>query len=81
MPFLRVGIDCGGTNTDAVVLGPDDRVLGWAKRPASQDVLSGVVAALAAALEHARQGALAACTFMQGVMQGWSDSKMAGALK
>jgi N-methylhydantoinase A/oxoprolinase/acetone carboxylase beta subunit len=47
---LRIGIDVGGTNTDAVVLGPDGAVLTCAKRPTSADVTSGLQAALAAVL-------------------------------
>ncbi|MDX6630742.1 MAG: hypothetical protein QOH00_2988, partial [Gaiellales bacterium] len=35
---LRVGIDVGGTNTDAVVLDRDDAVLAWAKCPTTPDV-------------------------------------------
>ncbi len=46
---LRIGIDVGGTNTDAVVL-DGSTVLGWAKRPTTPDVTSGVAAALAAVL-------------------------------
>ena len=45
----RIGIDVGGTNTDAVVL--DGRtVAGWAKRPTTPDVTAGVAAALTAVL-------------------------------
>ncbi|RGA06291.1 hydantoinase/oxoprolinase family protein [Microbispora triticiradicis] len=47
---LRVGIDVGGTNTDAVVLDDDDRVLATAKRPTSPDVTEGLRAALDAVL-------------------------------
>ncbi len=37
-PDLRLGIDVGGTNTDAVVLDRDDRVLARAKAPTTADV-------------------------------------------
>ncbi|MBD3144874.1 hydantoinase/oxoprolinase family protein [Microbispora bryophytorum] len=47
---LRVGIDVGGTNTDAVVLDDDDRVLATAKRPTSPDVTGGLRAVLDAVL-------------------------------
>jgi N-methylhydantoinase A/oxoprolinase/acetone carboxylase beta subunit len=57
---LRVGVDCGGTNTDAAVLAADGRVLGWAKHQTTDDVLTGVVAAVRAALETAGQGECAA---------------------
>ncbi|MEV4297880.1 hydantoinase/oxoprolinase family protein [Microbispora rosea] len=48
--MLRVGIDVGGTNTDAVVLDDDDRVLATAKRPTSPDVTGGLRAVLDAVL-------------------------------
>jgi N-methylhydantoinase A/oxoprolinase/acetone carboxylase beta subunit len=44
---LSVGIDVGGTNTDAVVLDGDGRVLAWTKQPTTPDVTSGIRAALA----------------------------------
>ncbi|GII57049.1 hydantoinase subunit beta [Planotetraspora thailandica] len=47
---LRVGIDVGGTNTDAVVLDENDRVVATAKRPTSPDVTEGLRAALDAVL-------------------------------
>lgn len=43
---LRVGIDVGGTNTDAVVLDRDNHVLAWSKHPTSPDVVAGMHAAL-----------------------------------
>ncbi len=48
MPGLdhRLGIDVGGTNTDAVILDRADRVLAKAKVPTTPDVTSGIVAAL-----------------------------------
>jgi N-methylhydantoinase A/oxoprolinase/acetone carboxylase beta subunit len=47
---LRVGIDVGGTNTDAVVLDRDDAVLAWAKCPTTPDVTGGIRAALSSVL-------------------------------
>ncbi|MGN6380557.1 MAG: hydantoinase/oxoprolinase family protein [Gaiellales bacterium] len=47
---LRLGIDVGGTNTDAVVLDRDDRLLAKAKRPTTADVTGGVKDALDAVL-------------------------------
>jgi N-methylhydantoinase A/oxoprolinase/acetone carboxylase beta subunit len=41
----RIGIDVGGTNTDAVLL-EDGRVVHAIKTPTTQDVTSGIVAAL-----------------------------------
>lgn len=43
---LRVGIDVGGTNTDAVVLDRDDHLLASVKTPTTADVTRGIVAAL-----------------------------------
>ncbi len=49
---MRIGIDVGGTNTDAVVM--DGRsVVAWAKRPTTPDVTGGIVAALTAVLADA----------------------------
>jgi N-methylhydantoinase A/oxoprolinase/acetone carboxylase beta subunit len=45
-PDLRLGIDVGGTNTDAVVLDCDDRLLVKAKVPTSPDVTSGIRSAI-----------------------------------
>ena len=45
---LRVGIDVGGTNTDAAVMS-GRQVLSFAKAPTSPDVFSGIVAAVSAA--------------------------------
>jgi N-methylhydantoinase A/oxoprolinase/acetone carboxylase beta subunit len=42
---LRIGIDVGGTNTDAVVM-DDARVVEWIKMNNSEDITSGVTAAL-----------------------------------
>jgi N-methylhydantoinase A/oxoprolinase/acetone carboxylase beta subunit len=47
---LRIGIDVGGTNTDAVVLDAADAVLAWTKQPTTDDVTGGMRAALAAVL-------------------------------
>src|SRR5207253_2131371 len=46
-PDLRVGIDVGGTNTDAVALDRSDALLAKAKVPTSADVTGGITAALA----------------------------------
>ncbi|MGH7398355.1 MAG: hydantoinase/oxoprolinase N-terminal domain-containing protein [Candidatus Rokuibacteriota bacterium] len=48
----RIGIDVGGTNTDAVLL-EDDRVRHAAKTPTTPDVMSGIRTALARLLEQA----------------------------
>ncbi len=47
----KIGIDVGGTNTDAVVLDQNNNVLTAIKRATSDDVIAGIRAALAAALD------------------------------
>ena len=47
---LRLGVDVGGTNTDAVVLDRDDRLVSKAKTPTTPDVTSGIRSAIDAAL-------------------------------
>lgn len=54
--MIRIGIDVGGTNTDAVLM--DDRtVVAGVKAPTSPDVMTGVVDALRRVLEAAGRGA------------------------
>ena len=49
---MKIGVDVGGTNTDAVVM--DARgVVGWKKTPTTGDVQSGIVAAITAAMASA----------------------------
>jgi N-methylhydantoinase A/oxoprolinase/acetone carboxylase beta subunit len=48
---LRLGIDVGGTNTDAVVLDRDDRLIARAKVPTTADVSAGIARAIAEAVE------------------------------
>jgi N-methylhydantoinase A/oxoprolinase/acetone carboxylase beta subunit len=62
---LRVGVDVGGTNTDAVVV-DDARVLGACKSPTTPDVTTGIVKAVSAALAAARLAPSA----LQAVMIG-----------
>ena len=51
--MIRIGVDVGGTNTDAVVLN-GRQVIAGAKRPTTADVHSGVKAAIAAAMEASK---------------------------
>jgi N-methylhydantoinase A/oxoprolinase/acetone carboxylase beta subunit len=46
----RLGIDVGGTNTDAVILDTTNRVIAKAKSPTTADVTTGIVNALQAVL-------------------------------
>jgi len=48
---LRLGIDVGGTHTDAVVIDRDDRLIAKAKVVTTPDVTGGVAAAIGAAAE------------------------------
>lgn len=43
--FLCIGVDVGGTNTDAVIL-KGQELLCWSKVPTTSDVTSGVVSAI-----------------------------------
>lgn len=47
-----VGVDVGGTNTDAVIL-DGDRVIGWHKAPTTKDIHSGVTKSIIEALKMA----------------------------
>jgi N-methylhydantoinase A/oxoprolinase/acetone carboxylase beta subunit len=47
--MIRIGVDVGGTNTDAVVM-DGAKVLAGVKAPTTRDVMSGVVAALRSVL-------------------------------
>ncbi|WAM12085.1 hydantoinase/oxoprolinase family protein [Rhodococcus sp. JS3073] len=49
---LRIGIDVGGTHTDAVVLDSADHVVAWTKRHTSADVSSGIEVALGDVLDQ-----------------------------
>lgn len=53
---LRIGIDVGGTNTDAVVVDDSDRLLAKVKNPTSDDVTTGIVAALRLVLDRLADG-------------------------
>lgn len=55
---LRLGVDVGGTNTDAVLL-HGDSVIGSAKCCTSPDVLSGIQSAVKAALAGSNAGTVA----------------------
>lgn len=48
---MRIGVDVGGTNTDAVLM-DGESVIAWAKRPTTQDVSSGMVEAIRAVLDE-----------------------------
>lgn len=52
MKDWRIGIDVGGTNTDAVVLDNELNLVAAVKRPTTEDVMGGIRAAMAAALSQ-----------------------------
>jgi len=52
---LRIGIDVGGTNTDAVVLDKDDVLLAKFKTPTTSDITSGITTALESVLIQIKQ--------------------------
>ena len=52
MADVRVGVDVGGTNTDAVVMA-GRRLLGWAKTPTTADVTGGILSGVREALARA----------------------------
>jgi N-methylhydantoinase A/oxoprolinase/acetone carboxylase beta subunit len=62
---MRLGIDVGGTNTDAVLVA-GRTVLAAAKRPTTKDVSSGIVSVTRAVLEQASEGATAIESVMVG---------------
>jgi len=48
---MRIGVDVGGTNTDAVLMdGP--KVVGWFKTPTTPDVTAGITAAIRTVLDQ-----------------------------
>lgn len=51
---LRIGIDVGGTHTDAVILDRDNRLLGAFKTPTTADVTTGIRNALNGVLKSSK---------------------------
>ena len=64
----RIGIDVGGTNTDAVLM-DGDTVLAAVKRPTTKDVASGVIDAVEHLLGKASAGSLGVRSVMIGTTQ------------
>jgi len=50
---MRIGVDVGGTNTDAVLMDGEE-VVGWHKTPTTPDVTSGITTAMKTVLEETR---------------------------
>ena len=49
--MYKLGIDVGGTNTDAVLIDEQDAVVAAVKRPTSDDIYTGIMDAVDAVLE------------------------------
>src|SRR5690348_5763373 len=62
---MRIGIDVGGTNTDAVLMNGMD-VIGWRKTPTTPDVGSGIITVLRDLLADTKVGAAAIKAVMIG---------------
>lgn len=62
LSWLRIGVDVGGTNTDAAIIGKRDgandaEVLGWGKTlTTSPDPMDGIFTAIKQALASAHLG-------------------------
>lgn len=65
---MRLGVDVGGTNTDAVLIDGTE-VAAWAKYPTSTDVSAGVAAAIEAVLDKGGADADAISCVMIGTTQ------------
>ncbi len=65
---MRIGVDVGGTNTDAVIIGADG-VIGWQKTPTTEDVYSGIVAAISTAIDSGSADKAAIDSVMIGTTQ------------
>ncbi|QBD81283.1 hydantoinase/oxoprolinase family protein [Ktedonosporobacter rubrisoli] len=50
----RLGIDIGGTNTDAAILDNDNRILAKGKTPVTSDVITGIAQVVGRVLSEAR---------------------------
>lgn len=53
---LRLGVDVGGTNTDAAVVGQSGNVVGFAKAATTPDVITGIKEAISGALCRTKSG-------------------------
>jgi N-methylhydantoinase A/oxoprolinase/acetone carboxylase beta subunit len=50
---VRIGVDVGGTNTDAVLM-DGEKVVGWHKTPTTPDVTSGITTAMKTVLQETK---------------------------
>lgn len=66
--MAHIGVDVGGTNTDAVILDRDE-VVAFVKTPTTEDVTSGIVTALRGVIDKAGVGAEQIAAVMIGTTQ------------
>ena len=50
--MYKLGIDVGGTNTDAVLIDEDLNIVAAVKNPTSNDIYSGIMGAMEAVLSE-----------------------------
>ncbi|MEH7522723.1 hydantoinase/oxoprolinase N-terminal domain-containing protein [Bacillus sp. JJ1503] len=50
---MRLGIDVGGTNTDAVIIKGDRKLISWSKCLTTKDIISGIVSSAKEAIHEA----------------------------
>ncbi len=62
---LRIGVDVGGTNTDAVLM-DDRRVIAKLKTPTTEDVTTGITKAISSVLDQSGTATDAIATVMIG---------------
>lgn len=62
---MRIGIDVGGTNTDAVLM-DGRKVVGWAKSPTTKDVSSGITNVLRSLLDQTKVSPASVSAVMLG---------------
>ncbi|ODU06826.1 MAG: hydantoinase subunit beta [Pseudonocardia sp. SCN 72-86] len=67
---LRIGLDVGGTHTDAAVIDSHDKVVAWSKQHTTADVSSGVEKALDDVLEQLADDARHVGFVMLGTTHG-----------
>ena len=49
---MRIGVDVGGTNSDAVLMDTDKQILSWYKAPTTKDISSGVMQAISGVIQQ-----------------------------
>ena len=78
MTSYRIGVDVGGTNTDAVLM-EGRNLVAKTKQPTSQDVTTGILESLKAVIADARIVSGSHWDFPGSGFAGWTD-KRSGSL-